>query len=493
MPTPFPTLSHREWAQLARLLRLELLAEGAPVWRFHRVRVPARPRFPEGFLKNEWVIELRSRDAVSALTVSLRPKRPYVFLGESPPAARAGTRKGFDLQLEKLLEGAKLVELAALEEDRILRLGFEGSDGRLELFFVLFPALPEAVVLRGSDGATLLRSRAEAQAWTAPSPQAPQQVPYREEWVNSLKAWRNLVEGALHQEAFELRLARARKAFEEALALVTTRTGQSREAALDSGRGTDWARLGNALKSALQTGSKLERNGEKLHLFDEAAPEGFWAAAPSSMSPGQLLEHYFSQAKRHRRKREESQARVDAFTQKLKALQPLRAQLMRLASVEEPTDEAWVKLEALERALGLEALKEPSVKAASKKAAWLGKRFISQEGLTLLAGRSRDENLELTFKIARGNDLWLHLKGRPGAHVVVQLPAGRSASLETLLDACQLVLHYSKAASGGKVEVDYTHRKHVKRIRDSKEVSYTHNKTLIVASDPERLDRLLAQ
>jgi predicted ribosome quality control (RQC) complex YloA/Tae2 family protein len=87
----------------------------------------------------------------------------------------------------------------------------------------------------------------------------------------------------------------------------------------------------------------------------------------------------------------------------------------------------------------------------------------------------------------------MHVKGKPGAHVVVPIPAAKSASLETLLDAAQLTLFYSGGQNWGKTEIDYTFKKHVKRIRDSTEASYTQNRTLLVQNDAERLKRLLEQ
>jgi predicted ribosome quality control (RQC) complex YloA/Tae2 family protein len=113
--------------------------------------------------------------------------------------------------------------------------------------------------------------------------------------------------------------------------------------------------------------------------------------------------------------------------------------------------------------------------------------------VTIWVGRSKDENLELTFKCARGNDMWMHVRGRPGAHVIIPLQAGKSVPLETLLDAANLVIHYSGGTHWGKTEVDYTFKKYVKRIKDSTEVSYTNNKTLMVEPDSVRKKRLLDQ
>jgi predicted ribosome quality control (RQC) complex YloA/Tae2 family protein len=158
------------------------------------------------------------------------------------------------------------------------------------------------------------------------------------------------------------------------------------------------------------------------------------------------------------------------------------------------------RVSELEHAAGLSAPATPTGEAESPKSKsgtgvpsrWTGKTYFSKEGLPILVGRSKEENLELTFKIARGNDLWMHVRGRPGAHLVIPLPSGKSASLETLLDAAQLVILHSGGKNWGKTEVDYTFKKYVKRIKDSSEASYVQNKTLLVAPDPKRLERLTA-
>src|SRR5262249_31310668 len=92
------------------------------------------------------------------------------------------------------------------------------------------------------------------------------------------------------------------------------------------------------------------------------------------------------------------------------------------------------------------------------------RRFQSKDGLAIWVGRNHKENEQLVIRLARGNDLWMHLKGRPGAHVVIQIPGGKSPSLETLLDAATLTAYYSGVSDKEKVEIDYTFRKYVKRV-----------------------------
>ena len=136
---------------------------------------------------------------------------------------------------------------------------------------------------------------------------------------------------------------------------------------------------------------------------------------------------------------------------------------------------------------------------AEKKAQAQGlRRFTSHDGLIMWVGRNHAENEEIVMKLARGNDLWFHLKGRPGAHVIVQVPAKKTAPLETLLDAATLAAHYSGVKDGEKAEVDYAQRKNVKRRPGGGAdragqflVNYTGAKTLMVKIQPERLKRLM--
>ena len=193
----------------------------------------------------------------------------------------------------------------------------------------------------------------------------------------------------------------------------------------------------------------------------------------------QQLERFFHLAKRKKKRLEETSIRIASLDEKANAIQ-----LKILALADAATLGELVALEPKK-----EALKGKEHKKLSE---FTGKQYRSKEGLTILAGRNLTENLELTFKIARGNDLWFHVKGRPGSHTVVILPPKKTASLDTLLDAAHLCILHSGGKEWGKTEVDYTYRKHVKKIKNQTEVTYTHNKTLMVLPEPERLTRLYA-
>jgi hypothetical protein len=123
------------------------------------------------------------------------------------------------------------------------------------------------------------------------------------------------------------------------------------------------------------------------------------------------------------------------------------------------------------------------------------RRFVSAEGHLLLVGRTNEQNDRLTVRVARGNDLWFHVGlGYAGSHVVLRLPKGKSASLESLLDAATLAVHFSKARGAESMEVIYTAAKHVRKPKGLPpgKVAPSHTRSLRVRREPTRLARVLA-
>lgn len=122
------------------------------------------------------------------------------------------------------------------------------------------------------------------------------------------------------------------------------------------------------------------------------------------------------------------------------------------------------------------------------------RRFVSTAGVDIFVGKGGRHNDTLSLKIARGNDLWLHARDWAGAHVVVRLGRGAQPDPQTLLDAAALAAHYSKGRGDSGVEVSYTAAKHVRKPRGYPQgrVTIAAAKTILVAHDPARIERLFA-
>lgn len=501
-----PNLNWRELESLIRLLRPELLGTFVD-----RVAIPERKRFSQGYLKGEWGIRLGSRSRERILIFSVRPRNCYITLREGKEVKNAGqaTRSAFDLEAHKYLRGAKLIDVEALPRERIAVFWFsyEGSEeSRIGLVIALIPATPEALLVQASpdqdEWQILARTRVnrngEETVFTPPKgSNAPEDPPVREEYFKDARSFSSVVEAALDAEAFESRLRAAEKILRDSVKQARERARQSEVGAREAQAEPDWEYFGILLKNSMaepppiesgDAGAKGKKATPIRRIFDFEKQEYIAVPCDPKLDVRAQVTKFFSLARRKGRRLSEAQSRLEGFQETIRRLEK---QMVAL-----PVAGDWQALEILERAVGIISTPATPEGAAGggkkvRRVAWLGRTFTSKDGSTILVGKSKDENLELTFKVARGNDIWMHVRGKPGAHTVIPIQTGKSASLETLLDAAALTVFYSGGESWGKTEVDYTFKKYVKRIRDSSEASYTNNKTLLVAPDAQRMKRLL--
>ena len=109
------------------------------------------------------------------------------------------------------------------------------------------------------------------------------------------------------------------------------------------------------------------------------------------------------------------------------------------------------------------------------------RHYLTSGGLSLLVGRGARENHHLTFRVARPEDLWLHARDVPGAHVILRDNEGR-AGAEDLREAAELAAFFSEARASSLVDVHVTRRKHVRPARGGPgRVFVGHSDTLRVA------------
>ena len=110
--------------------------------------------------------------------------------------------------------------------------------------------------------------------------------------------------------------------------------------------------------------------------------------------------------------------------------------------------------------------------------------YLSSDGFDIYVGKNNFQNEELTFKFAQGNDIWMHAKKTPGSHVIIQTN-GKEVPDRTYEEAGSLAVHYSKAKTAPKAEVDYIERKFVKKPAGAKPgfVIYHTNYSLVASPD----------
>ena len=118
-------------------------------------------------------------------------------------------------------------------------------------------------------------------------------------------------------------------------------------------------------------------------------------------------------------------------------------------------------------------------------------KYLASDGKTIiLVGRNNLQNEELTFKIARKEELWFHAKDIPGSHVVISGNLNPSDEVKT--DAAELAAYYSKGRLSNLVQVDMIEVKKLNKPTGGKPgfVTYTGQKTLRVTPDSEKIESI---
>jgi predicted ribosome quality control (RQC) complex YloA/Tae2 family protein len=121
------------------------------------------------------------------------------------------------------------------------------------------------------------------------------------------------------------------------------------------------------------------------------------------------------------------------------------------------------------------------------------RRYATADGLEVWVGKSDEGNDYLSTKLADGNDLFFHLEGWPGSHVVLRLSGRKDPPPDALLDACELAVFYSKQKGASRANVHVAAIKDVKKPSGAKPglVYVNRGKTIALRADPKRLERVL--
>lgn len=204
------------------------------------------------------------------------------------------------------------------------------------------------------------------------------------------------------------------------------------------------------------------------------------------LSPKENLERYFKNYRRMLSARERIAGRQAELRAERERALELLARLEGAREAEE-LEEVLAEARAFSR-------RGAGQKSSREKRARLPYRsFRSASGKAIWVGRGSKDNDALSFRVAKGSDLWLHARGVPGAHVVVPLARGQAADTETFLDACALAVHFSQARDEAVAEVASTLVRNLRKPKGAPPgaVIMTQEKSTIYRSDGERIERLL--
>jgi len=198
---------------------------------------------------------------------------------------------------------------------------------------------------------------------------------------------------------------------------------------------------------------------KELHLYDFDGNSIEIKLPKQFSSASNMAEHFFKNAKRLKKKALSLHIERDGLQEKIKYLKHF------IQTVDE-----CLTLVSLQALFPPRNRQKKQIQDESIATFWM-------EGYKILLGKSEKGNISLLSR-AKARDIWLHLKDRPSAHVII-VTDKQNVPQSVIEYAAKLCVDFSVFEKGGYL-VDYTPRREVK-IQDGANVLYNRYKTINIS------------
>jgi predicted ribosome quality control (RQC) complex YloA/Tae2 family protein len=440
------------------------------------------------------VFEIRVPGETHRLLISCEPQTARLHLSFRP-VLNPPSPPSFCQFLRAHLQGARLDEIKQHSQDRIVVLDFTSKDGPRRVVCELTGKTANILMVDEDQRVVRDLNRQRqiiGQQYQPPLKHTSAPVQDKASRFTAMPGpgqfpFSAAIEAHYHNKETSLVQDRARNERLHTLR-KTLKKGQRRIEAWrdDLAKATkyrDYARYGELIKANLGSIKTGMNRISLVDYYDEALPQVTLPLDSTKSAQGNM-DDYFKKHRKYLAAERELKPRIAQAEGDLHTLR------QEMAAIEQGTWTAPLPSVTPARTATIPASR--SQKESSKQRRGPFRRFTSTDGLPIFVGRNARENDELTFGLAKSDDLWLHARGTPGSHVLVRLGKGTDPPPETLRDAAALALLYSDLKKSGKGEVIYTRRKWVKKAKGQAAgaVIVTQEKSLHVNLDKRRLEAL---
>lgn len=414
------------------------------------------------------------------------------------------TQLPFQGLLRSRILGAELVSVSQLEGERAVRLEFSARGQKTALLAELTGRhgnlflLDERDVILGAavPSSSATRRLVPGNVYGPPETPLPERKDVPEVRFGEAldlealsqaieAAYRPLEEAQRRREAREQRLAPLRPRLKKTLRALEAARGDLAR----TDRADEFRRRGDLIKSAMDRIRRGDREVQVTEYAEDGIRQTVLTLDPA-LTPQQQAEAAYRQYRRLTGGRTKAAARVAELEAEAGALRQAIERAEREAAVGEGQTEASQTTSGTLR----EAVPPRRGRPQGQGRQVPFREYRSAAGQRIWTGKSAKLNDALTFGCAKGNDIWMHARGVPGAHVVVPLERHEVMKEETRRDALQLALKFSDLSGGDAGEVSWTQVKYVRRQKKGVPgaVVYSQEKTVLVRPEEARLRRLLS-
>lgn len=447
------------------------------------------------------LLEIRGLKALAAekkprLFVSLEHGAPWVAVTTRwPETPQAPDRE--TLELRRYLENRRITAVG-VEADRRLYLGLHGGHAFLVQLAGRYPQAGVLDEATGEVACTLLPTRALRDD-DSPPLKSPPLEPHELDTASSSPPWL-LVHAdrawAAHDRRRHLRhLDELRVAARRALA-KREKLATSLRADLEKTEARhELVRTAELLKGSMHL---VRPKADSVDATDWTTdpPAVMTIPLDPQLSASGNLERLHHRRRKLERQHDALVPQLAELDRERAALLGLVAELDTLANAVPVTNEADALTAIESRLTALSGMARTAPTQATKGRDRDGERlpyrtFRAIDGSEILVGRSAKDNDALTFKVARGSDIFLHARDVPGSHVILCHRKKGPPHPEALLDAATLAAWLSKLREDSVVDVLWTEKKHVRKVKGSPGLVQTAaTRNVAVRRDPQRVERL---
>ncbi len=230
---------------------------------------------------------------------------------------------------------------------------------------------------------------------------------------------------------------------------------------------------------------EIKKGAEKIVLPNSYSEEGEFIEIEldPSLSPVDNAQRYFKKYKKLKKG-------IEILKEQLKKLEEEIYYLNSLEIALENSKDFFELQEIEEELINEGYIKKKKEKEKRKKSKPY--KFIISE-YEVYVGKNNKQNDYITFNIAGPEDLWFHVRGIPGAHVVLKSRSKEDIPFEIIEKTAELAGYFSKGKESNYVPVDYTKRKYVQKPKEGKPgfVIYKNERTIFVK--PEKALETISQ
>jgi predicted ribosome quality control (RQC) complex YloA/Tae2 family protein len=438
----------------------------------------------------------------------------YLFISADPPKAGLFLIKRRVRELERdsvspapfvqamrgSLGGGKLVSISKVAAERIVKFCFLVED---EIGKQKRPTLVAQLTGRSSNLFLLDDEQRITHALRTPQsggqqigelyetpPAKPQttEEPWQEGAYASLsEAADNYYQQRESAEAFANRAKAAQSRLQKKISQAEKLKCNLKQDLVQHGEPEQHKRIGDLLLANIYS---ARREGNKVTVSDyySAGAPAIELEVDENTSLKDEAARYFARYTKAKRAKEEIATRLAQLDVELRQLGEKQKQLE--AIIESHDDAALTVFFETKKRISKGADTKTGSKKLHEKLPGI-RRYLSSDGYEILVGRAAHTNDNLTFRIARPHDLWLHAADYPGSHVIIRNQTRSEIPHRTIIEAAQLAAKFSQAGKDSKVTVHYTQRKFLSKPKGAAPglVRMSSFKTITV-EPAENIDRL---